>query len=357
MVTKIIQAVAGAGKTYHVTHELINQSRCLYVTFTNGNVQNIKKELADSGKNTETYSVMTFSKFIIDWFIYPFQNNLCPIYGQFKGFTKEKPISDARLPGYKNKDEIGHYITTFGNLYLSRLSELIVSQNKTLLTSIFDRISMFVDHIVVDEYQDLTGHDFNLLKIIAKQKQIDVTIVGDIFQSGVVNSLSNGKKDQKIAKFSSDYNITQFLEKIFASKKIQVDVDSLAKSRRISKECADFVTEHLDIPIQSQEFSKGKVIFVESQSQLEQILDTEKELEILVYKNKNSHYNTWTYSKGDTYPSTLVVLTANTDYLITGKSTKARLTNATRNSLYVALTRSAGNLYIVGSELWKKYRV
>lgn len=37
---KVIQAVAGSGKTYYGTHELIKDKRCLYLTFTNGNVKN-----------------------------------------------------------------------------------------------------------------------------------------------------------------------------------------------------------------------------------------------------------------------------------------------------------------------------
>lgn len=359
MATKIIQAVAGAGKTYYITHKLENNQRCLYLTYTNGNVKNLKRELALSEKSPEQYLVSTFSKFIINWFIHPFFNVLQPRFSSFKGFTPIKPVSDSRLPSYVKKEHPGHYINSYGNFYLSRISELINYQPKELLEKMFKRISCFVDNIIIDEYQDFTGNDFNLIKKLTKQKYFTVLLVGDIFQADVVNSLSNGKRDLKVAKYNLNESVDEFLKKIFGSKKIIVDTTSLNKSRRISKDCADFVTSKLGILIHSQEISKGRLHIVQDNNELKKLLDGPKRLKILIYNASVKHitngheYITWTYSKGDTYNNVLVVSTGSTDFLLSDKLPKKVLKNETRNKFYVALTRACGELYIVNSQIWK----
>lgn len=358
MVAKIIQAVAGAGKTYYITHSLDNSKRYLYITYTNGNVLNLRNELTDTDKDPQKYSVITFSKFIIHWFICPFYKLLSPKINSLHGFTHLKPTMDSRLPSYKKKSDSGHYIDNKGSLYLCRLSELILSQKKELLSSMFARIGHFVDHVVIDEYQDLTGSDFNLLKLLVKQKYFDVTLVGDVYQAGVVNSLSNGKRDIKIAKYDSKMDVVEFLKNILGSQKIEIDTNSLAKSRRISKNCAEFVSKKLNINIQSKEISKSKVHVIENSNELNQVIN--KELDILIYDNRVKHiyenhkYITWTYSKGDTYDNVLVVLTGTTDFLIDSSPTQKDLNNTTRNKLYVALTRAHGELYIVSNKIWQK---
>lgn len=365
MVTKIIQAVAGAGKTYHITHNFGNNQRCLYLTYTNGNVKNLKRELALSNKNSENYLVSIFSKFIIDWLINPFFNELKPNFPSFKGFTTVKPVSDSRLPSYVKKEYPGHYMNKYGSFYLNRISELINYQPNKIIEKMFKRISCFVDTIIIDEYQDFTGNDFNLIKKITKQKHFSVLLVGDVFQAAVVNSLSSGKKDSKVAKYQFNENLDDFLKTLFGSKKIIIDTTSLNKSRRISKDCANFVTSKLGISIDSKEISKGKLHIIQNNDALKELLDSHShhELNILIYDsrvrhnyNSNNHkYITWTYSKGDTYNDVLVVSIGSTDFVLTDNQPKQQLNNATRNKFYVALTRACGELYIVNSKLWKNF--
>ena len=63
MATKVIQAVAGAGKTFYITHKLGKNQRSLYITYTNGNVRNLRNELRETDKDCGMYMVRTFSKF------------------------------------------------------------------------------------------------------------------------------------------------------------------------------------------------------------------------------------------------------------------------------------------------------
>jgi DNA helicase-2/ATP-dependent DNA helicase PcrA len=61
MAKRVILAVAGAGKTYHICNQLDKERRNLVLAYTNENVDNIRRELVklykDIPKNTV---VMTF---------------------------------------------------------------------------------------------------------------------------------------------------------------------------------------------------------------------------------------------------------------------------------------------------------
>lgn len=48
MAKRIILAVAGAGKTYHICHKIDPTKRNLIIAFTHENIHNIQKELCDA---------------------------------------------------------------------------------------------------------------------------------------------------------------------------------------------------------------------------------------------------------------------------------------------------------------------
>lgn len=126
MANRVIQAVAGAGKTYYITHNLHKNKRYIFLTFTHGNVKNIETKLnQNSDKPVDTYiQVMTFSKFIIDWFLKPFIPSIFPKLTNFTGdFTTKEPVNDARLPTYQKKDTARHYLTSDGLMFLERISK------------------------------------------------------------------------------------------------------------------------------------------------------------------------------------------------------------------------------------------
>ncbi|MBK0040796.1 MULTISPECIES: hypothetical protein [unclassified Leuconostoc] len=76
----------------------------------------------------------------------------------------------------------------------------------------------------------------------------------------------------------------------------------------------------------------------------------------LNFLNKSS-YDTvnWSYSKGDTYSKIIVVLTDSLKNIFDDDWNASTLGNKTRNQLYVALTRSSGEVYIVSAEVWNSY--
>lgn len=128
--------------------------------------------------------------------------------------------------------------------------------------------------------------------------------------------------------------------------KYDVDETSLIYSRRCSEEICSFIRNKLGIPIQSAGINSGTVI---RPSNIQEILD-DKNIVKLVYDNA-SRYSfkavNWSYSKGDTYDAACVNLNGPTKNLIKDTFSASTLKTVTLNKLYVALTRSKGNLYIV----------
>lgn len=358
MVNKVIQAVAGSGKTYYGTHELIKERRCLYLTFTNGNVKNINLELRNAKNNIENCEIMTFSKFVCSWLVRPFFPNLFPKLDIFNGYTTIKPPEHSRNKnnGYVKKDFKRHYVDSKGRLYLNRVSELIINQKKQILNLMFKRIKRFVDLIIIDEYQDLTGKDFDLLKLLMKQSDFEVILTGDIFQAGV--SSSSLKKRSKLLDYKKETEeMDDFIKKAFGIKRIEVVLDMLPNSRRISTDCARFISDRIGINIGSSSNSNSSVHLIRDIGQLENIM--KNRLTVLIYnksivhKFRNEDYNSWSYVKGNTCENVLVVLTKKTDSILDGVL-DLNTTPQVRNMLYVALTRAKGDLYVVKSTTWKK---
>lgn len=357
MVSRIIQAVAGAGKTYAITHDMLDSSKkYLFITFTNGNAKNIREGLTDFGFPIDQYQVMTFSKFVIDWLVKPFLPIMkpCLVMGFSGGFTTQEPqpssINGRHNPAYIKNNEVGHYLDTKGNFYLTRLSEYATVQNKDYWKAAWQRANKFVDEIFIDEYQDLTGKDFDILTKMTKQRNVDVTLVGDVYQSNVSRSMmrSNSKLDFE------EMSIEDGLHNLFG-RRVIVDSETMKSSRRISPKVAALVSSKLDIPIESMGIASGKVTMLTTVDEIIKELETNPM--VLIWDRDIgvpdfSQYRTWSYSKGDTFGRVMVVLTKKTDDIMEQSFIKPG--NMVRNKLYVALTRSSGELYLVQSSAWKK---
>ncbi|KIU19762.1 AAA family ATPase [Weissella cibaria] len=353
---KVIQAVAGAGKTYAITHNLDSDKRYLFLTYTNGNVSNLQRGLVDSHADANKYIVSTFPKFIIDWVINPFKPVLVPEgVDAYIGFSSYPPVDDSREPGYYTQDKVRHYLDRWKYLYLSRISGLAIyqkSNDKKFWDKVFERLSKFVDEVVVDEYQDLTGKDLKILAQLMKQKYVDVTLVGDVYQSQVQKS-----EQKTVAPYSGSWqDIEQVLYKTFG-KRIEIDTESMKVSRRIGHGVARFIQDKLDIAITSDGRHVGEVHISKSVEDVETILG--KKPIILVWDSKIKVPKefvslNWGYSKGDTLSLVLIVLTKVTEnYLF--HSHDDTLNSGTRNKLYVALSRSENDVHLVTSDLWKTY--
>lgn len=126
MAKKVILAVAGAGKTYHICHKIDPTKRNLILAFTHENIHNIQKELCDAhGCVPELTTVSTFDSFVYHQMILPYESSISEHFGCPKFFSRGictidppsrtiknirgKPVAN---PLYKKKDRLEHYVIT-----------------------------------------------------------------------------------------------------------------------------------------------------------------------------------------------------------------------------------------------------
>ncbi len=358
MAKRVILAVAGAGKTYRICHEMQPEQKNLIVAFTHANIKNIQNELLkEHGKIPDATRIMTFDAFVYHMIIRPYEKTIYNFFGQNYKFEKtsitlKKPpqqrikISGRYVPNksYKKKDCLQHYMDERGQYYCETLSELamyVKQGRESIVLTAAERLNLFFDNILIDEFQDFREHDYELIVKLSKCLK-NILLVGDYYQHSVSGQNNSGKPFKKS---KTEVGYEEFIEEL-RGERFDVDTNSLIYTRRCSEEICSFIRDKLGIQIQSARINAGTVI---RPSNIQEILD-DKNIVKLVYDNA-SHYSfravNWSYSKGDTYDAVCVILNGSTEKLVEDKFSVSTLKTVTLNKLYVALTRSKGDLYIV----------
>lgn len=339
MAAEVKLAVAGAGKTTWLGKMIDPNKKNLLITFTNLNVENLIKSVKESHNgiipaNTE---IMTYTKFVYYWIIKPNERlYLCKSGEKLKGkgMTIDEPEeSDRSKPrnGYVKDEFHRHFLDENSRYYVRRLSELFVKQKAAVKKAVREYIGMFVDEIYIDEFQDFINFDHKLILDISKGKNYNVTMVGDYYQ------------------------FIKYLE----NKKIKVDTVTLEKSWRCAPKVCSFIRANLGINIFPKlDNKKGEVNFVSNIDIALSILVNDSIVKLLYNVsskgyNKLKNKNKWSYSKGSTFEKTCVILTENTSNLLSNRG-KNKIKKETLHKLYVALTRSSSDIYLMPKNIYDK---
>ena len=363
MAKRVMLAVAGAGKTYHICHTIDPSKRNLILAFTHENVHNIQRELHDAyGHIPKSTIVSTFDAFVYHEMILPYEPSIASHFKHpdfiSQGICMEKshhPFkkkSDSNR-NYKKKSEFGHYVTSRGQYYYSTMSELVLEvkcECGKLVHRVVNRLNRFYDCILIDEFQDFRKHDYDLILALAKGVN-NLLLVGDYYQHSVSAKTNRGKPFKK---GKSDISYDEFVKGLQQSG-FSVDTTTLAKSRRCSAEVCAYVSRKLGIQIEAHDNHAGRVIFVDDKN-ISRILEDSTILK-LVYKEADSYRFTaknWSYSKGDTVDRACVILTENLEALDNDAFETHNILQSTINKLYVAMTRSTGDLYLIRKSAFKR---
>lgn len=357
----IILAKAGSGKTYHICNVIDPQKRNIILAFTNQNISNILKELEKiHGEIPEHTVVMTFHSFLYHTFIRPFEL-LISEYFKCKTIhsdgvsveTPEQPYQDGK-PNWKyvKKDRVGHYYTsTQKQIYVSRMSEIVLQINSkecSLLRCGISYLNVFFDAILVDEVQDFRGFDWKFLEGLIKGFD-NITLVGDFYQHSVSGDNNSGVPFDKCSTY-------ELYKSYLNGLNVVVDELTLSATRRCPQSICEFVTRKTGISIESHRENghMGQVRVVSSDDEAQRILSDISIKKLLWNKSEKSKYNTinWGYSKGDTYSSVCVVLTEKLSDLLDVNFSLPD--GSTKNKLYVALTRTQGDLYIMTRDVYER---
>lgn len=366
MAKRVILAVAGAGKTYHICHEIKPDKKNLILAYTHENIHNIKRELISAhGYLPELTNIMTFDSFVYRYLILPFEPSImshfnCPSMVSMGITTLDPPPRQIKTrsgrqvanPRYVAKDKIGHYMTRQKQYYCSTLSELALQIKKgrsSLIKRAAESINMFYDQLMIDEFQDFREYDYDLITTLSKYVN-NILLVGDYYQHSVSANNNSGKPFKKGSKIV-EYD--EFIVELQNAGFI-IDTQTLSKSRRCSSDVCSYVQKKLGINIEAHGANLGSVIWADHGAK--QIIEDPSILK-LVY-NEAFKYTframNWSYSKGDTVDCACVILTDKFETLDSDNFSQKKVAPSTINKLYVAMTRSRGNLYLMKASIFKK---
>ncbi|MEG1957805.1 MAG: AAA family ATPase [Lachnospiraceae bacterium] len=365
---RVILAVAGAGKTYHICHMVDPNKRNLILAYTNQNIHNIQRELYHAhGCVPELTTVSTFDSFVYHNLILPYEPSIVGHFGHpafvSRGICTIEPppkiiknIKGKVSPNakYFPKDRFAHYITNGRQYYCATLSELalqVKQKQESLIKRAAARLNLFYDSVLIDEFQDFREYDYDLIMALAKLLN-NVILVGDYHQHSVSATNNSGKPFKKK---SNDVGYDDFVASL-ENAGFKVDTTTLNKSRRCSADICNYVSEKLGIGIASHGENVGSVIWADDKAV--EVLENRQIMKLVFKEAINYTFEAlnWSYSKGDTLDAACVILTDKFDGLDDEKYSTQGISISTINKLYVAMTRSRGDLYLIKSSTFKKLK-
>ena len=139
--------------------------------------------------------------------------------------------------------------------------------------------------------------------------------------------------------------------------KFAVDEVTLTKSRRCPESICAFVRAKLGINIESTGMNKGEVKWVTTDI-IHSVLMNPSILKHVFSDAASYSFRAmnWSYSKGDTVETACVILTERFEEIDTVGFSVPDIPVSTVNKLYVALTRSKGDLLLIKASDFKKYK-
>lgn len=208
---------------------------------------------------------------------------------------------------------------------------------------------MFYDAVLIDEFQDFREYDYDVIMTLSKHLN-DVVLVGDYHQHSVSARNNTGKPFKNM---SADVSYDDFIAELQTAG-FEVDLTTLVKSRRCSAEICTYVSEKLHINITSNGDHGGTIKWIDDDPS--SVLDDDRIVKLVFQEAGKYSFPAlnWSYSKGDTLDSACVILTDGLENLGSDKFNPDKVKPSTLNKLYVAMTRSRGDLYLIKSSTFKK---
>jgi len=192
MANSLTLAVAGSGKTQKIVNyckSISPDRRLLIVTLTQANQGELRSRLSRSAGDHSGILVVGWYTFLIRDFARPFFPFKFP-GEKIQGFSFEgRPsIYASGLSRFVNNERWA-YASELGRL----ANELIEDSNGALIR----RLECIYDEIWIDEVQDLSAHDWEIIHALLQSK-IEIKMVGDVRQA-ILSTNPRSKKNRKYA--------------------------------------------------------------------------------------------------------------------------------------------------------------
>ncbi len=336
---RIIQAVAGSGKTTYIIDQLSPDRSALIITYTIENYKNLEREIVKKfGHTPPNILLMTYFSFLYSFCFRPFVGYDLRIRGLDYESQASKWVKQTRL---------GYYVTKGSRLRSYRAGKFLLA--KGVEEKIRARLESYFDDFFVDEIQDFAANDFNLLLELVKAN-INIILVGDFYQH-TFDTSRDGQTRKNLHKDFDSYFSN------FTGVGFSFDCETLTKSYRCSPTVCQFVSQKLGIQIESHSTQNSVVRFIFEQEEFDKLFKNDGVVKL--FQQGKTKYtcngNNWGKSKGNSYRDVCVVLTKDA-FGFLKHNNPAELKPTTKNKLYVACTRTSGDLYFVSPELLKKHK-
>lgn len=175
-----IIACAGAGKTYSICSRALSKDEpSLMITYTNRGKDAIKKQVLalNHGIESSRITVETWFEFLLREIIRPYQTLLN---------TKLSMPNRIVSIDFSNSHDVNYrpqgferWVTQDGRfIRQNEVATMALALLNTEGNLIFRRLRQQFAYVFVDEFQDLAGHDIDIIESLLMSKLI-ITIVGD----------------------------------------------------------------------------------------------------------------------------------------------------------------------------------
>lgn len=189
---EVIIAAAGSGKTTLIVSEVLKkEEKVIIITYTRENLNEIKKKIIEKNKVIpKNVIIQTWFSFLLNEGVRPYQNYV----------YENKRINNISFVNgistkFVNKTDISRYYLRNGEeIYTDKISEFVELCNINSDGAVINRLEEIYKYVYIDEVQDLSGYDLELIKLLFKSK-IKVKLVGDIRQA--TYSTNNSRKNKK----------------------------------------------------------------------------------------------------------------------------------------------------------------
>jgi DNA helicase II / ATP-dependent DNA helicase PcrA len=342
---RLIIAAAGSGKTTRIVMDAlkITGANVLLTTFTDNNEEEIRKKFMEvNGSIPDNIKVQTWFSFLLQHGAKPYQRTIWhePIHGVF--------LANGRSNIYiKKTDTKRFYFDKAGKLYSDKLSAFILECDQRTNGEVVKRIARVYPHIFIDEVQDLSGYDLDLLELFFASSS-NTLLVGDPRQGTYSTNYSSRNKQYRQSK------IVYFFENSEIQKMIDVDMTSLIVNYRSNQKICDFA-DRLFPQLSSSKSGQTKTtdhdgIFLIREKDIDAYLDRYDCVQLrhnISEKRIRNGYRALNFgsSKGLTFDRVLIYPTK--DIMAWIKNNQLELAPNTKCKFYVAVTRARHSVGIV----------
>jgi DNA helicase II / ATP-dependent DNA helicase PcrA len=340
---KLVIAAAGSGKTRMLVENAlaITTGKVLITTYTQANEAEIRNRIVEKAKCIPNHiTVQTWVSFLMQHGVRPFQGYLFD--KKIRGFFQINGRSGLMVSEKYQFEKF--YFTKDHKIYSDKLAKFVIRCDEKSGGQVLKRLSSIYSHLYIDEFQDLSGEDLDLLSLFFRSRS-EILLVGDPRQGVLSTNVAAKNKQFRKSKIVG----------YFDNPKIDLDIDDT--SLQINYRCIEAICN-----LSNQLFpelngaTSGNMdrtghdgIFFVKEGDVQPYLERYTPMQLRDSKRKKVHDQfrvmNFGIAKGLAFERILIYPTKPIlDWLLNHSS---ELAPESRSNLYVALTRARFSIGVV----------